>query len=130
MAQSYCSLMEAYNVPSFDPPRRKKGCVVDPSDIKASSVPFEPYQDSSKEQAMWANGVGGGSKVARARANAPLANSIENFEGLDGAGAGASGRSPPMPNTTVDTNKTRISTAKHITFAQRPLRPPGPTMPS
>lgn len=97
MAQSYCSLMEAYNVPSFDPPRRKKGCVVDPSDIKASSVPFEPYQDSSKEQAMWANGVGGGSKVARARVNTPPMSSIENFEGLDGAGAGASGRSPPMP---------------------------------
>jgi hypothetical protein len=42
-----CSLMEAYNVPSFEPPRRRRGCVMDPQDIKASSEPYEPFQAPS-----------------------------------------------------------------------------------
>lgn len=45
--------MEAYNVPSFDTPKRRKGCVMDTSEIKASSEPYEPYMDTSREMALW-----------------------------------------------------------------------------
>lgn len=77
MASVGCSLMEAYNVPSFDPPRRRKGCVVDPSEIKTSSEPFDPYAD--------ARGQGGVrsemAAVPRSRASAKSSgNEMESFE--------------------------------------------------
>lgn len=53
MASVGCSLMEAYNVPSFQTSRRRKGCVVDTAEIKASSEPYESYMDSSHEMALW-----------------------------------------------------------------------------
>jgi hypothetical protein len=53
MASVGCSLMEAYNVPSFQTPKRRKGCVMDTTEIKASSEPFEAYTDTSREMAMW-----------------------------------------------------------------------------
>ena len=41
----YCTLQEAYNVPSFDPPSRKKRCSPDAqAQAKASAVPYEPYR--------------------------------------------------------------------------------------
>lgn len=39
----YCTLQEAYNVPSFDPPGRKKRCSPD-AQAKTSAVPYEPYR--------------------------------------------------------------------------------------
>lgn len=39
----YCTLQEAYNVPSFDPPSRKKRCAPD-AQAKASADPYEPYR--------------------------------------------------------------------------------------
>lgn len=56
MASVGCSLMEAYNIPSFDTPKRRKGCVIDANEIKASSEPYEPYTDTSREMAMWKRG--------------------------------------------------------------------------
>jgi len=77
MASVGCSLMEAYNVPSFDPPRRRKGCVVDPTEIKTSSEPYDPYMD--------ARGQGGvRSEMAavpqRPRPAKPTDNDMESFE--------------------------------------------------
>ena len=39
----YCTLLEAYNVPSFDPPSRKKKCAPD-AQARTSAVPYEPYR--------------------------------------------------------------------------------------
>jgi hypothetical protein len=39
----YCTLQEAYNVPSFDPPPRKKRCSPD-AQARASATPYEPYR--------------------------------------------------------------------------------------
>lgn len=53
MASVGCTLMEAYNIPSFQTPRRRKGCVMDTTEIKASSEPYEPYTEPSREMASW-----------------------------------------------------------------------------
>lgn len=39
----YCTLQEAYNVPSFDPPPRKKRCSPD-AQAKASATVYDPYR--------------------------------------------------------------------------------------
>lgn len=39
----YCTLQEAYNVPSFDPPARKKKCAPD-AQAKASADAYDPYR--------------------------------------------------------------------------------------
>jgi hypothetical protein len=41
--QMYCTLQEAYNVPSFDPPGRKKRCSPDVQ-LKTSADAYEPYR--------------------------------------------------------------------------------------
>lgn len=94
MASFGCDLMEAYNVPSFDTPKKRKGCVLDNPSMKASSEPYEPYRNSSREDAMWqqpnsingnSNGNGGsGSKPLRRNGAGNNSNSTrEGFATMD-----------------------------------------------
>jgi hypothetical protein len=75
MASVGCTLMEAYNIPSFQTPRRRKGCVMDTSEIKASSEPYEPYTDSSREMTAYKQ------SQPRKPSSAPTMEMFENEEG-------------------------------------------------
>lgn len=58
MAAVGCSLMEAYNVPSFGANgRRRKGCVLE-GDIKTSAENYDPYEDYTRgEMAAFSSSV-------------------------------------------------------------------------
>ena len=71
--------MEAYNVPSFDPPRRRKGCVVDAGEIKTSSEPFDPYGDARGQGGVRSEMAAFPQRPPRAPKPAPGA-AVESFQ--------------------------------------------------
>jgi hypothetical protein len=73
--------MEAYNVPSFgSTSRRRKGCVLDTQDIKASTDPYDPFQDFTRgEMAAYTSSATGTKPVpTKPMGQAPPTNPYAN----------------------------------------------------